>query len=322
VGQAWKVYCSPGRPVAQAAAFANELEETRLMPFAPKYHVPPERRAYTLEAGPVGCLMLHGFMGSPTSSRPMAEHLAQRGITVHCPLLPGHGELPNKLEGARREDWIGEAEEAFAFLKGRCQEIFLMGHSMGTTLNAHLAVKHGGVRGIIMLAPAYTVPSRAIHLLRPLKYVLPWFYPLRFRRLHALAYERLHDVYPDLDLKDAAVQARLPEMTRVPTDAVDEMNKMLAQGRRLWPRVDEPVLIFQGGEDIAVDEATTETLFGRLASQDKELVFIPEAGHELMRPFDPVHTQVWPRAAAFIESRSELLGAAPEEALVPVETRP
>jgi carboxylesterase len=279
------------------------------MPFNPSYRVPEERQAYTLESGPVGCLMLHGFLGSPASSRPLAEHLAQRGVTVHCPLLPGHGELPNKLEGVTRQAWIAEAEEAFAFVRERCQEIFLMGHSMGTTLCAHLAERHGGVRGIIMLAPAYTVPSRSIHLLRLARYVLPWFYPLRFKRLRRLTFERLRDVYPDLDPDDPALAARLPELTRVPTGPVDEMSRMLALGRRLWPRIDEPVLIIQGGADIAVDPATTRKLLGRLASQDKELVFFPEAGHELMRPFEPVHTQVWPRVYAFMEEHSATLGA-------------
>ena len=46
------------------------------MAFEPSYEVPEDRRAYTLEAGPVGCLMLHGFLGSPISSRPRQTRVA------------------------------------------------------------------------------------------------------------------------------------------------------------------------------------------------------------------------------------------------------
>ena len=148
------------------------------MPFTPSYHVPEDRQAYSLQAGPVGILMLHGFMGSPTSSRPLADYLAERSISVHCPLLPGHGEYPNKLYQVPREAWIAEAEEGLAFLKQHCDEIFLMGHSMGTILNAHLAGQNKDIRGMIMLAPAYDVPSRAIKLMPALRHVVPMVLPL------------------------------------------------------------------------------------------------------------------------------------------------
>lgn len=261
-----------------------------------------------MDAGPVGVLMLHGFMGSPTSSMPLAAYLAERGISVRCPLLPGHGELPNKLYKVRHRAWIEEAEEALAVLRQRCDEIFLMGHSMGTVLSAYLIQHYPDIpiRGIIMLAPLYEVPSRAIKLLRFLRPVVPWFYPLRFKRMTRLVHERIHDFDPTLDLDDPAVQVRLPEMTRVPTSGIDEMRKMADMGRGLWPQIDVPALIFQGGKDIAVSEGNAQHVYNLLPNEDKKLHLFPRAGHELMRPFEPVHGEVWAAVYDFIQERSSL----------------
>lgn len=276
------------------------------MPFEPTYEVKPERQAYTLESGPVGCLMFHGFMGAPISSRPLAEYLAEQGITVHCPLLPGHGELPNKLYGVPHQAWIDEAKEGFAFLSGHCEEVFLMGHSMGTVLCALMASHHAEVKGMVMLAPAYDIPDRRLLAMSVLRYVMPWFYPLKMRSLHPLVTERLLDFDPTLDLNDPAVQARLPEMTKVPTSSIDEMRKTIKIGQKLWPTLDLPSIIFQGDEDVAVPLENSRTLYSALPGQDKELIILEGAGHELMRPFDPAHERVWPAIFDFIRQHSRL----------------
>jgi carboxylesterase len=293
-----------GRPLE---ATNPDLEAT--MPFSPTYDVPEERRAYTMLAGPVGCLMLHGFMGSPASSRPLAGYLAERGISVHCPLLPGHGQLPNKMYKIPREAWIAEAEEALTLLQKHCDQIFLMGHSMGTALSAHLACVgansgESDFAGVIMLAPAYNVPDGRIQLLRVVRYVMPWLYPLKMGSLKDLAHERLLEFDPSLDFDEPAVQARLPEMSRVPTSAIDEMRKMVDAGRELWPKLDLPAIIFQGGRDIAVSLENTEKLYALLPNEDKQLIVFGDAGHELMRPFEAVHAEVWPAVYEFIRLRS------------------
>jgi carboxylesterase len=274
------------------------------MPFVPSYTVTEERRAYTFLGGSVGCLILHGFMGSPISSRPLARYLSERGISVHCPLLPGHGEFPDKLQNVSREAWIAESEEGLDYLRQHCDEIFLLGHSMGTILCAHLAVSSRDVRGMVMLAPVFDVPDRRIRLLRFIRYVMPWFYPLKQRNLVPLVHERLLDYDPTLDLQDPVVKARLPEMTRVPTSGINEMRKVVDMGRTLWPRLRAPVIVFQGVQDVAVNVEDTKRLFELLSANDKQLRLYEKAGHELMRPFEPVHAQVWSAVLEFVEARS------------------
>lgn len=279
------------------------------MPFQPTYNVPVERRAYTLQPatpGGVGVLMLHGFMGSPLSSRPMAEYLCQHGITVHCPLLPGHGHFPNKLYNISRQDWIAEAEEAYEFMRGRFDRLFIIGHSMGNVLGAHLITTRGGVAGQIMLAPVYDVPDGRLRYVNFIRPFIPWFYPhkSKSRSMQKLMRERLLDFDPTLDFDDPEVQAQLPEISRVPISSMCEMVNMINFGRTLWSQLNVPVRILIGEDDRAASADNARKIFDLLPTTDKVFHSFPKTGHELMRPFEPVHTQVWQLIANFVTSDS------------------
>lgn len=288
------------------------------MPFTPTYDVPAERLPYTMHAGRVGCLVLHGFMGSPISTRPLATFLHENGVTVHCPLLPGHGSYPSKFKKIPKEAWIAEVEEALTYTRTLCDEVILIGHSMGTVLGAHLVANFGDFKGQIMLAPVLDVPDQRIRLLRFARYVMPYFYPLRSRRLRSMVYERVLDFDPDIDLDDPEVQAQLPKLTRVPTSGMDEMRQVLDMGRDLWPRIDLPVLIFQGELDPAASPENARKIFDMLPNEDKEFVLFKDTGHEMMRPFEPVHSQVWHKIHQFILSHTSMsVMTAPVEEAAP-----
>ncbi len=284
------------------------------MPFKPPYKVPPERRAYTIPSKPklgwegIGCLMLHGFMGSPASTRPLAEHLSEKGIMAHCPLLPGHGNLPHRIHKfANYKGWIAEVEEALAFLRKHCDQIYIVGHSMGAVLAAHLANKYSDIGGLILLAPLYRMPDWRVNLSMIGRYVMPWFYPLKNKQVDRdIFVGRVIDFDSTIDVNDPALQDWLIEATRLSNVAVDEMRKMAVVGRKLWPQIHQPVIIFQGGNDPAVSPRSTEKLFQKLGTADKEMKFFPQVGHELMRPVERIHAKVWQKIYEFIEEHAEI----------------
>ncbi len=271
------------------------------MPFKPTYAVQAERLPYTftptihLGERRIGVLFLHGFMGSPLSSRPMARFLNERGFFVHCPLLPGHGSYPDKLYRVSHRAWLAEAEESYQLARDACDDLFILGHSMGNVLAAHLTVKFGNVRGVAMLAPVIDVPDPRLRLTKYARFFLPWYYPHKSKResMQQLVRERVLDFDPSIDFDSPEFQEQLPQVSRVPISGMYEMVRMIEMGRKLWPRLDVPVRIYAGEEDNAAPPENAREIFNLLPGRDKELTVYPDVGHELMRPFEPIHMTVW-----------------------------
>lgn len=114
---------------------------------------------FSAAGGPDGALVLHGFTGNPYSMRGVAERLANTGLAVELPLLPGHGTAVEDLVPMRWQDWAGAAERAFASLAARCDRVAVAGHSMGGTLACFLAERHPEVRGIAVVNPLVEPPT-------------------------------------------------------------------------------------------------------------------------------------------------------------------
>ena len=112
-------------------------------------------------------LLCHGFTGSPQSLRPWAEYLAEAGLSVSLPRLPGHGTTWQEMARTRWEDWFAEVNRAFEELRSWSDEIFVMGLSMGGCLALRLAELHGpAVSGLVLVNPSVTADTR-LFLLAP-----------------------------------------------------------------------------------------------------------------------------------------------------------
>src|SRR6201994_3761996 len=68
--------------------------------------------------GPPRVLLCHGFPGSPQSLRPWAQFLAEAGLSVSLPLLPGHGTSWQDMNHTTSGDWLAAGAGAPAELRG------------------------------------------------------------------------------------------------------------------------------------------------------------------------------------------------------------
>ncbi len=98
-------------------------------------------------------LVIHGFTGNPHSMAGVASALADIGLTVEAPLLPGHGTSIEDMVSTRWADWSGAAEASFSELASRCERVALVGMSMGGTLSCWLAERHSEVAGLVLINP-------------------------------------------------------------------------------------------------------------------------------------------------------------------------
>ena len=110
------------------------------------------------EGGPVGVLVLHGFTGNPGSVRALAERLADAGFTVDLPLLPGHGTVVEDMLLTGWSDWLAHAEARYAALRDRCEQVVVVGLSMGGALTAWLGSEHPEIAGLVCINAVVSVP--------------------------------------------------------------------------------------------------------------------------------------------------------------------
>jgi carboxylesterase len=143
-------------------------ERTTTMP------VMPGAEAFSKQGGATGVQLCHGFTGSPQSLRPWAQYLADAGLSVSLPRLPGHGTTWQEMARTRWEDWFAEVDRAFEELRNWSDEIFVMGLSMGACLALRLAELHGpAVSGLVLVNPSVTADTKLFMLAPVLKIFVP-----------------------------------------------------------------------------------------------------------------------------------------------------
>jgi carboxylesterase len=103
-----------------------------------------------------GALVLHGFTGNPQSMRGLALALADAGLTVELPLLPGHGTDIADMVPTRWADWSAAAEAAYVELASRCESVVVVGLSMGGSLSVWLAERHPEIAALALVNPLIT----------------------------------------------------------------------------------------------------------------------------------------------------------------------
>lgn len=206
----------------------------------------------------------------------MGEYLAHRGLTVECPLLPGHGTHPQDLTRIRWQDWAGAMESALKSLQNRCRVVFVGGLSAGALLALWLGAEHPEVAGLIPMAPIVKARNRSM--------------PLTLGLRHLLTYSPLGPVGDD-DLGDPEAIHRIWCYDQVPLWGAAEVYLLIRQVRRVLHTIRQPLLIFQGVRDAQVPPEAAQMVYDVAASEDKTLVWLEHSGHNLL--VDGERESVW-----------------------------
>ena len=245
--------------------------------------VKPGCEAFAFDGGDVGALMVHGFTGSPYSMRPWGEYLAANGLTVVGPRLPGHGTRWQELNLTRWQDWYGEVERGFDRLRSRCEQVFVMGLSMGGTLSLRLAEEKGDD-----LAGVVTVNASLLTLRKDAK-VLPY----------------VAKVVPSI--KAIGDDIKKPGMTEMAYDRTPlRAAASLAQLWRLTAadlgKVTQPLLVFRSAVDHVVEPASAALLLSAAGTDDVREVVLEDSYH--VATLDNDAELIFRESLAFVRAHS------------------
>jgi carboxylesterase len=191
----------------------------------------------------------HGFTGSPQSVRPWAEYLADRGLSVALPLLPGHGTRWQDMQVTTWQDWYAEVDRELRALAERCSRVFVCGLSMGGALALRLAARHGdAISGVAVVNPANGVHDAAAPLLPVLRHVV----------------RTTKGVASDI----AKPGAREVGYDRVPLHAAHSVRRFFRQVDSELPCVTQPLLVMTSPQDHVVPPTDSERILSRVSSTD------------------------------------------------------
>lgn len=230
-----------------------------------------------------GILLIHGFTGSPSEMRYLGDFLREKGYSVRGVLLKGHGTTPKDMKSTNHLDWIKSAEEAYQELAGNCQEVFVVGFSMGGAIGLHLAHKYD-IKGIISLSTPIRINSRQ----------------------YCIAFVMKHLKF--LTGKDARVVLQKdPFVISYDKTYVKSMINLLqlinlVKGN--LHRMDKPILIMQSYGDGTVHPSSANFIYKRVASVDKSIVFLHKSGHIIT--CDCEKEQVFEEVFNFISKRCKM----------------
>ncbi len=262
-------YSTPAPGVG--SSFDAEKGEHRLIPGA---------EPFIYEAGPVGCLMLHGYTASPFEMRGMARYLADRGITAGAALLAGHGTSPEDLQGKTWHDWLASANAALDEMLARCRRVYLAGLSLGGALTLYIASQRGAdLAGIIPISAPIFIPQGLSLVLRGLQGQVPYLNK------------------PYRDIEDPVARAQHISYVRSPSASTASLIEFVGLVRGVLPQVKAPALVIYARHDHVVPGVSAHHIYSRLGSHDKRLLALHRGYH--IATIDTDRQKLWEAVGEF-----------------------
>jgi len=209
----------------------------------------------------LGALLIHGFTATTVEVRQLAEFFDKKGLTVSAPLLPGHGTNPHDLNKCKYLEWVDFVRNSYLELAGCCNSIIVAGESMGAVLALYMGILYPEISCILLYSPALQVGN-----LRFARYVR-FFKPFVQKTL-------TKDVLP------------WQGYTVWPLHAANELRKLQEKVRIDLKKINHPVLIFQGKKDRTIDEESGITIFEKVSSEKKKIIFLEQSGHVILLDHD------------------------------------
>ena len=210
-----------------------------------------------------GVMLIHGFTSTTYEMLPLAHFLELKGYRVVLDNLPGHGTTIEDCNSTKYPEWISFVEQRFAELSGECDELYIVGFSMGAILGLHLASLFP-INKLVIAAPvmSFKNPFRVNVLVRLLnKIIVKQKKGSHQSGLKTIAHYSGYDHYPLV--------------------ALNQFRKMNDFIYKRLPLVKCPLLYIHSNNDRVSLSKNIDMILSRINSNQKEKLIIEKAHHHL-----------------------------------------
>ena len=208
-------------------------------------------------------VLIHGFTGSPSELKLLAEALNAEGYGVEVPLLVGHGTNLKDLMGVHPQQWIDPLDVLIARLLSEGQRVVVGGLSLGSILGLQLALRYPQIKALLLYSP----PIRSGD---PRRFLAPFL--IRF--MQSLP-------KPASDFFDPIAAERLWSYDRYPVATSARVLELISRTRKQLTQVQQPLLAIASRRDKVISTSGLELLMRTVQSSPRELHWLARSGHAI-----------------------------------------
>tara|TARA_B100000676_G_C17948795_1_gene770808 strand:+ start:469 stop:1221 length:753 start_codon:yes stop_codon:yes gene_type:complete len=210
-----------------------------------------------------GVMIIHGFSSTTFETAPLAHFLADKGFRVSSRNLPGHATTIEDCNSTPYYEWFDFVDRNLAELSADCDEVYVVGLSMGGILGLYLA-GFFPINKLVVAAPVISFKN-------------PFEVNVLVRLFHRIVTKQKKGKHPSghNTIKNYSGYDHYPLI------ALNEFRKMNDIVFKKLNRVKCPLLYVHSENDKMSLEKNIDLIMNNVSSEIKEKLIVKEASHHL-----------------------------------------
>ena len=236
-----------------------------------------------------GVYIIHGFTNTTYEVKELALYLSKQGFYTRADNLPGHGTSVEDCNRYKYTDWMEYVEQGVAEMISKCNNIYVVGISMGSVLALHLSSIFP-LNAAVFASTVLDFKNKfSVNILSPLLHRLfPYRHKLKTYKRKTL-------------VKNNHGSIIFFGYQEWPSSAVNEMRKLTNNVKNKLSLVKCPALIIHSKADLLSPQSNFSLVYDSISSENKEKFLPSHAGHNLFAE-NPEQEIIFKKVTKFLKN--------------------